>query len=101
MMFSLEILPEAEADIVAAAQDYEEREMGLAARFTTEVSRAIRSLVQNALLYQVRHQARRIRWVIPQPFPYRIAYRIKGGTAQVFAVIHCARHDRELWRRAD
>ena len=99
MTFRLEILPEAEADIASAAQWHGEQEAGLDARFIREVAATIRSLEVNALLYQVRYGPAQIRWVIPRPFPNRIAYRVKEGTVQIFAVIHCARHEREVWRR--
>ena len=99
MTFRLEILPEAEADIASAVRWYGEPETGLDARFIREVAATIRSLERNALLYQVRHRPSQVRWVVSRSFPYRIAYRIKVERVQVFAVVHCARHEREFWRR--
>lgn len=88
MSWRLDIRPAALADIEGEAAWYEERQPGLGSTFARTIRRAIR----------IRSRRLRIRWLIPQRFPYRIVYRVDGDLVTVLAVIHGARHDRE-WRK--
>jgi toxin ParE1/3/4 len=96
--YQLDIRPDALADIEAAGVWYEEQQPGLGADFSRCIRGAINSLAANPLIYRIRERRRGVRWLLPQRFPYRIVYRVKGNLIPVIAVIHAARHDRE-WRR--
>jgi toxin ParE1/3/4 len=94
----LDIREDALADIEAAAGWYEEQQRGLGADFARAVRQAINSLPENPLGYRLRDRRRRVRWLLPHRFPYRICYRVQGERITVLAVIHAARHDRH-WKR--
>ena len=98
MRFILDILPGAIADIAEAAQWYEGQREGLGTEFALEVNSTIDTLAEQALLFRVRYRRKKVRWIFPRRFPYRVCYYVEAQTVHVFAVVHAARHDRE-WRR--
>jgi plasmid stabilization system protein ParE len=99
MRFSLDILPDAIADITEAAHRYERQCSGLGTEFAEEVNAAIDSLSLKALIFRVRYRRKGVRWLYPLRFPYRICYYVEAQTVHVFAVIRAARHDRQWTRR--
>jgi plasmid stabilization system protein ParE len=99
MSFSLDVLPDAIADITEAAHWYERQRNGLGTEFAEEVNTAIDSLSQKALLFRVRFRRKGVRWLYPLRFPYRICYYVEAQTVHVLAVIHAARHDRQWTKR--
>jgi hypothetical protein len=70
----LEIRPEVETDLAAAALWYEMQQPGLGVRFLDEVETAWHRLEQNPLLSAVKPMGQGIRWCYPDHFPYRIVY---------------------------
>jgi toxin ParE1/3/4 len=96
--YRLEFRPQVEVDIVSAAGWYDSREPGLGAQFVRTLRDRVDELVSAPTPSRIRETARRIRWVFPKRFPYRIVYRVDEDVILVIAVIHAARHDRE-WRR--
>jgi toxin ParE1/3/4 len=96
--YSLEIRPDALADIEEAATWYEEREPALGLEFVRTIREAIGNLPANPLAYHVRNRRRNVRWFLPSRFPYRIIYRVQGELVIIIAVLHAARHDRH-WKR--
>ena len=64
--------PAAEAEMVAAAEFYDERSTGLGLDFITEVQRATRALVMHPKLG--RQFSKRLRRVLVRRFPYGLLY---------------------------
>lgn len=100
MSWRVVVRPEAEEDVVEAANSYDSRSEGLGAEFTDEVVRVFDALADNPFLNSRRHPRKNIRWRYPDRFPYRVIYEIieDENTVVIAAVLHAARHDRE-WRR--
>lgn len=91
--------PQAEDDVIAAADWYETQRAGLGAEFIDEVLAVLDSLELNPLLNCRQHPTRNIRWRYPKRFPYRVIYEVNDDDHLVIiaAVIHAARNDR-VWR---
>lgn len=92
--------PEAENDILEAANWYDTQRAGLGDEFVEEVLAVFDGLAVNPLLHCRRHPTKNIRWRYPERFPYRVIYDVVEAEhlVVVAAVIHAARHDR-VWRR--
>ena len=83
-------LPSAVADIIAAAEWYDDQREGLGDDFVAEVDEAIRSLAQTALLYGVRYAD--VRCARLKRFkPYGIFYYLWQEEIIVFSVFHASR----------
>lgn len=91
--------PQAEDDVIAAADWYETQRAGLGAEFIDEVLAVLDSLELNPLSNCRQHPTRNIRWRYPKRFPYRVIYEVNDDDHLVIiaAVIHAARNDR-VWR---
>jgi toxin ParE1/3/4 len=92
--------PEAENDVLEAANWYDSQRAGLGDEFAEEVLAVFDALEVNPLLYCRRHPTKNIRWRYPERFPYRVIYEVieEERLVVIAAVIHAARHDR-VWRR--
>lgn len=101
MSWRVDIRPEVEEDVAAAAVWYNEREPGLGIEFVEEIIRVWDALAENPFLDSRRHPTRDIRWRYPKRFPYRVVYEVMeaSGTVVVAAVLHGARHDRHWIKR--
>ena len=97
MSFQLFIRPEVESDLKEAATWYEERESGLGRRFVRETRSAFKRIVENPLLFRVRHKRLHVRWTFPKNFPYRIVFVVENDTIIILCVVHAKRRDR-AWR---
>ena len=75
--YSLEIRPDALADIEEAATWYEEHEAGLGTDFVQTVLESIDSLLVNPLVHRLRDRRRNVRWILTNRFPYKVY--IKAG----------------------
>jgi len=92
--------PEAEDDVIEAANWYDSQRPGLGDEFVEEVLAVFDALEVNPLLHCRRHPTKNIGWRYPERFPYRVIYEVIEDERLVItaAVIHAARHDR-VWRR--
>ena len=88
-------LAEAEAEFVAAAVWYEEREPGLGKRFREEVAHVIKRIAEDPLLW--RERAGGYRRVNCPVFPYYVSYIMRDQTVLVTAVAHGRRHP-NFWK---
>ena len=95
--YSLEIRPEALADIEEAAIWYEEHEAGLGTDFVKTVLQSIDSLPVNPLIHRLRDRRRNVRWILTNRFPYKVVYQSRDRRVTVVAVLHTARHERR-WK---
>ncbi len=83
---SIEFLPEAEAELVAAAEWYEGREKGLGRRFRNEIAHVLSRVIDDPLLWRERPGGyRRVNCPV---FPFFVAYLIRGERIVVVAVGH-------------
>jgi plasmid stabilization system protein ParE len=88
------ILPEAAAEITAAAQWYEDRKAGLAENFLTAVADAQEAIKQHPNRYPppVRVRTKRnVRRFILSEFPYLVVYEGSESEILIVAVPHAQR----------
>lgn len=91
--------PQAEDDVIQAADWYETQRAGLGGEFIEELIEVFDALEINPLLNCRQHPTKNIRWRYPKRFPYRVVYEVIEDNRLVIiaAVAHAARHDR-VWR---
>ena len=98
---NLRILPEAEAEIQAAAQWYEGRRRGLSDLFLAAVGDAVEAIERHPSRYPwpigVRTK-RNVRRFLLSEFPYLVVYEIIEHELLVVAVAHAQRRP-GYWRR--
>jgi toxin ParE1/3/4 len=88
--------PEAETELVAAAEFYDTHSPGLGLDFIAEVQRATRALVIYPRIG--RKFSKRLRRVLVQRFPYGLLYQIDPDEILVVAVAHVRRRP-GFWRQ--
>lgn len=87
--------PEAETELLAAIDWYEERSAGLGADFAAEVHAAIQRATAMPLAWpRIDGEIRR---VLTNRFPYGVLYAIENSTICILAVMHLRRHP-NYWR---
>ena len=93
--------PQAQIDVIEAANWYDTHRAGLGDEFIEEILAVFDSLETSPLLYCRRHPTKSIRWRYPKRFPYRIIYEVIEAEKLVIiaAVLHAARKDTEWQRR--
>jgi plasmid stabilization system protein ParE len=91
--------PQAEDDLIEAADWYDTQRAGLGDEFIEEFIAVFHALEINPLLNCRRHPTKNIRWRYPKRFPYRVIYEVIEDNRLVIiaAVVHAARNDR-VWR---
>jgi toxin ParE1/3/4 len=87
--------PEAENDIAAAAQWYEEQRSGLSLEFRSALDQAFSAIENNPALYAPIY--RELRRALLHRFPYAVFYVERTNEIVVAAVLHTSR-DPRLWR---
>lgn len=95
-VFSVEVLPDAEAEISEAFLWYLERSPMAADAFRVEVFDAIDRLATDALMWP--QDADAFRRYILRHFPYKILYELVGTRVTVLAVAHHRRRP-GYWRK--
>jgi len=87
--------PDAQAELIAAAQFYEQRVAGLGARFLDEFDAAIVRINEAPERWRkVEGELRR--YLMPR-FPYGIYYRVRADEIRVLVVKHHSRHP-DYWK---
>ena len=99
MKWKVVALPQAQVDLLEAADWYDFTSMGLGVEFIKAILMVFDALAVNPLLHSKRHPTRNIRWRLAKRFPYRVVYEVFDveQLVVVFAVIHNARHDK-VWQ---
>lgn len=92
------VRPDAEADIAAAYDWYEEQREGLGREFLAEVSVAIDALQSEPLRFPA--ILRTLRRALVHRFPYGVFFVARADTIVVVATMHLARNPRRVHRRA-
>lgn len=87
--------PDAEAELIEAAQFYERRVSTLGAQFLDVVDQAVRAIIDTPERWHiidadVRH------YLMPR-FPYAIYYRVTADRIRILALKHHRRHP-DYWR---
>ena len=95
-MMRVEILDEAEQDLVDGAHFYEAQDSGLGQYFLDSLFSDIDSLQLYAGIHPVQFGYHRL---LSKRFPYAIYYRVKGRLAQVWAVLDCRQDPDQIARR--
>ncbi len=91
-------LPQAVADIVSAAEWYDDQQPGLGDDFVDEVDAVIRSLSSNPLVHAIRFAD--VRCARLKRFKkYGVFYFVWQGEIIVFSVFHGGLHPRRLRER--
>ena len=83
---SLRVRPEADGEILEAAQWYEEREAGLGAEFVAEIDAVFQRIAQGPDRFR-RFEAN-ARVALCHRFPYAIYFVPEGDDVVVLAVLH-------------
>ena len=91
---TLRFLPEAEAELRAAAQVYADVRMELAERFLDSIAAAQREIAVRPLRFPVPvhiRTTRQIRRALVNGFPYALIYEVRERELLVLAVSHVSR----------
>jgi plasmid stabilization system protein ParE len=93
------VRPEAEEDLTAAFDWYEERVPGLGPQFLDAVEAAFRSLLQNPLQFPVVYKT--LRRALLRRFPYQIFFLVEAHAVIVVAVFHASRSPKRWMKRSE
>jgi toxin ParE1/3/4 len=89
------VRPEAERDLAAARDWYEQKQTGLGVRFLEDLAGVMRGLERDP--ERPRLYYRSFRRVLLRRFPYRVFYQVIGERIVVFRVLHAKQaHERGL-----
>lgn len=90
--------PSVQAEVVAAAQFYEQKVNGLGAQFLDEFDRSIAVIVAMPERWRVIGSDKR-RYLMPR-FPYGLYYRVVGNEVRVLVLKHHSQHPDYGMKRA-
>ena len=96
MKLTLEVRPEAYADLNEAYEWYESKGEGLGLRFLGEVQAAYALILEYPTAFQVVYE--QVRHFPLWRFPYAIFYEAQKDRVQVVACVH-AKQDNGIWKR--
>jgi toxin ParE1/3/4 len=85
-MKAVKFHPDAESEMIAAAEYDEEQQSGLGRRFLASVQDAVNCLSLNTLLYPV--VERDVRRCLTKTFPFGVLFREQTGRIVIMAVMH-------------
>lgn len=91
MKRKVRVLPEAEEELTAAAEWYEERRPGLGIQFVATVDAAVDRVAQAPLAYALWVEGFPYRKLVMQRFPYIVFFRIVGDDVEIVAFAHAKR----------
>ena len=97
MIRRLILRPEAEGDIVAAREWYEERRRGLSLEFREALDDTLSRIEANPALHGRVYRELRRALALLRRFPFGVFYVILPAVIPVLAVLHTSR-DPVLWR---
>jgi plasmid stabilization system protein ParE len=89
------ISPEAEADLSAAQDWYDQQRQGLGATFLSHVQDMLQRIERTPEMHAAVHQD--VRRAVMRRFPYVIYYRILDSEVVVIAVVH-GRRNPQVWQ---
>lgn len=86
MSWTLLVRAQAERDMEAAKEWYDEKRIGLGDEFLDEIASAIRRLESNPEARPL--YFRQFRRILLRRFPYKVFYQIIGNRIVIFRVLH-------------
>ena len=89
------LLPEAEIELIEAAQWYREQAFGLDFEFMRCIDEATAKIGRSPLLFPVVYRGRRR--ILVKRFPYAIIFDVDSEEILVYAIFHCSRNPK-LWQ---
>jgi plasmid stabilization system protein ParE len=95
MTLPIRLLPEAQAEFVAATDWYEQRQTGLGAAFVVRVREVLQQVAAHPRRCPIVYQD--VRKALVRRFPHIVLYREEAGEILVIAVFHTAR-DPSIWQ---
>jgi plasmid stabilization system protein ParE len=95
MKARIRLLPEARAELDAAADWYEQRRTGLGVQFISRVSEAFQQIADHPLMKAVIYK--NLRQTAVKQFPYVVVYRHDENEILIVAVFHTSR-DQVVWQ---
>ena len=95
-MMRVEVLDEAEQDLVDGAHFYEAQERHLGQYFLDSLFSDIDSLQLYAGIHPIHFGYHRL---LSKRFPYAVYYRVAANVAQVWAVLDCRQDPEKIFRR--
>lgn len=94
-MASLIVTPQAQQDILVAAEWYESQTSGLVKSFLDQLRDVRNRIVKTPLIYQERMTSLRVARL--RRFPYCVYFRTSGDLIVIVAVLH-ERRDPSVWQ---
>ena len=91
------VRPDAEADIAAGYDWYEEQHVGLGQEFVEEISTAIEAVHSEPFRFAATF--RKLRRALVQRFPYGVFFVVREDVIIVVAAMHLARDPRRILYR--
>ncbi|MEM7674010.1 MAG: type II toxin-antitoxin system RelE/ParE family toxin, partial [Verrucomicrobiota bacterium] len=92
----IELISEAQVDLLGAVEYYEDQVEGLGLDFEQEIRSALRIIQQSPEMWPKRHQD--VRWYRVERFPYVIHYKLMNDCIKVIAVAHTSRRP-DYWKK--
>ena len=93
------LLPEAEIELLEAAQWYRKQAVGLDYEFMRCIDEATAKIGRSPLMFPVFYRGRRR--VLVKRFPYVIIFDVGSEEILVYAVFHCSRNPKRWEQRRD
>ena len=88
----------ANAEMIEAAQYYDEQQPGLGSDFLDKVDTAVDELASDPLRFRFYRGSKSIRSIRLGRFPYRLLFAVESERVSVVAVAHLHRHP-DYWKR--
>ena len=85
----------ATAEFIEASAWYEDRQLGLAAKFMVEIERCVSLASEHPFQYAIVHKD--IRCIVANRFPYSVYFRVEESRIVVLAVFH-SRRNPAIWQ---
>ncbi len=96
MQFKLSVTEDAENDVEAAMDWYENKQEGLGTKYVLTIRVSLHLIAINPFAYARVHL--KIRKANTQKFPYSLYYEINDKEVIIFAIIHNSRSDK-IWKK--
>ena len=92
----VELISEAQVDLLGAVEYYEDQVEGLGLDFEKEIRNALRIIQQSPEMWPKRHRG--VRRYRVERFPYVIHYKVMTDCIRVIAVAHTSRRP-DYWKK--
>jgi len=97
-MMRVRLLPEAEKELLEAAEWYREQSLGLDYEFMRCMDEAMQRIGRAPLMFPVAHQGKRR--ILAKRFPYSIIFDVIENEILIYAIFHFSRNPKRWKRRS-